>query len=55
MKVVVRVRSFFNVLDGGQKTWVQGNLLPTKTVDIHNYGMVQLVDFIAKHYMWGSK
>lgn len=24
-------------------------------VDIDNYGLMQLVDFIAEHYMWGLK
>ena len=29
--------------------------LPTQMVHIHNYILLQLVDFIAEHYMWGSK
>jgi hypothetical protein len=34
---------------------MQGKTLPTQTVDPHNYSMLQLVDFIAEHYNWGSK
>jgi len=34
---------------------MQGKTLPTQIVDIHAYGLQQLVDFIAEHYMWGSK
>ena len=34
---------------------MQGKILPTQTVDPQNYGILQLVDFIAEHYNWGSK
>ena len=27
----------------------------TQIVEIHGYGLLQLVDFIAGHCMWGSK
>ncbi|OEL33422.1 hypothetical protein BAE44_0005559, partial [Dichanthelium oligosanthes] len=33
----------------------QGKTLPTQTVDIYNYDLLQLVDFIWGHCMWGSK
>ena len=55
LNLVVRIRSFFSLSDGGPKTWMQGKTLPTQTVDIHSYSFLQLVDFIAEHYMWGSK
>ena len=55
INLVVRVRSFFSLPDGGPKSWMQGKTLPTQIVDIHAYGLQQLVDFIAEHYMWGSK
>jgi len=29
--------------------------LPALNVDTHNYGLLQLVDFIDEHYLWGSK
>ena len=54
-ELVVRVRSFFSMPDGGPKLWRQGKILPTQFIDIHNYGLQQLVDFVAEHYMWGSK
>ena len=55
LNLVIRVRSFFSLPDGGPKTWMQGRTLPTQTIDIHNYSLLHLVDFIAEHYMWGSK
>ena len=55
LNLVVRVRSFFSLLDGGQKTYVKGKTLPTQRINIHNYSLLQLVDFIAEHYIWGSK
>ena len=47
INLVVRVRSFFSLPDGGPKSWMQGKTLPTQIVDIHAYGLQQLVDFIA--------
>jgi hypothetical protein len=41
--------------DGGPKSWQQGKTLPAKFIDIHSFGLLQLVDFIAEHFMWGSK
>ena len=41
--------------DGRPKTWLQGRTLPARNVDTHNYGLLQIVDFIAEHYMRGSK
>ena len=55
LNLVIRVRSFFSLPDGGPKTWMQGRTLPTQTIDIHNYSLLHLVDFIAEHYIWGSK
>ena len=55
LQLIVRVRSFFSFPDGGPKTWSQGRTLPALNVDTHNYGLLQLVDFIAEHYLWGSK
>ena len=48
LNLVVRVRSFFSLLDGGQKTYVKGKTLPTQRINIHNYSLLQLVDFIAE-------
>jgi len=56
IRVVVRIRSFFSLPDNGPKSWQQGKTLPTKVVDdIHSFGLLQLVDFVAEHCMWGSK
>ena len=38
-----------------QKTWWQCRTLPTKVVDTNSFGLLQLVDFIAEHCLWGSK
>ena len=55
LNLVVRVLSFFSLPDGGPKTWRQGRILPTQVVDMHSFNVLQLVNFIAEHYMWGSK
>ena len=55
LKIVVKVRSFFSLPDNGPKSWWQGRTLPTKIVDINSFGLMQLVDFIAEHCLWGSK
>jgi hypothetical protein len=55
MSLVVRVLSFFSLPDGGPKSWQQGRTLPTQVVDMHSFSLLQLVNFIAEHYMWGSK
>ena len=55
MELIVRVRSFFSLPDNGPKTWWQGRTLPTKVVDTNSFGLLQLVDFIAGHCLWGSK
>ena len=41
--------------DGGPKSWRLGRTLPTQVVDMHSFDLLQLVNFIAEHYMWGSK
>ena len=52
LKLVVIVCSFFSLRP---KSLWQGITLPTKIVDINSFGLLQLVDFIAEHYLWGSK
>ena len=49
------MRSFFSLPDNGPKSWWQGRTLPTKIVDINSFGLLQLVDFIVEHCLWGSK
>ena len=48
---LVRVCSFFSLPDNGPKLWWHGRTLPTKIVDINSFGLMQLVDFIAEHYL----
>lgn len=55
LKLVVRVGSFFSLLDEGSKTYMEGKTSPTQLVDMHNYGLLELVNFIAEHFIWGSK
>nr|ABA99075.1 hypothetical protein LOC_Os12g38980 [Oryza sativa Japonica Group] len=55
LKLVVRVGSFFSLPDEGPKTYMEGKTLPTQLVDMHNYDLLELVNFIAEHFIWGSK
>ena len=52
MSLVVRVLSFFRLPDGGPKSWRQGRTLPTLVDDMHSFDLLQLVNFIAGHYLW---
>jgi hypothetical protein len=52
---LVRVRSFFSLPDSGPKTLWQDRTLSTKVVGTNSFGLLQLVDFIAEHCLWGSK
>ena len=54
MSLVVRVMSFFSLPDGGPKSWRQGRTLPTLVDDMHSFDLLQLVNFIAEHYMWAG-
>ncbi|BAF11291.2 Os03g0215600 [Oryza sativa Japonica Group] len=55
LQLVVRVESFFSLPDGGPKQYLQGKTLPTQNIDMHKYDLLQVVNFIAEHYTWGSK
>jgi hypothetical protein len=55
LELVVRVKSFFSLPDGGPKKNLQCKTLPTQNIDMHNYDLLQVVNFIAEHYIWGSK
>ena len=55
LELVVKVRSFLSLPDSGLKTWWQGRTLPTKVVGTSSFGLLQLVDFIVEHCLWGSK
>ncbi len=55
LQLVVRVESFLSLPDGGPKQYLQGKTLPTQNIDMHKYDLLQVVNFIAEHYTWGSK
>ncbi|TVU51159.1 hypothetical protein EJB05_02567, partial [Eragrostis curvula] len=55
LKLHVRVGSYFSLPDGAPKRYLQGKKLPPQNVAVHRYGILQLVNFVAEHYMWGSK
>lgn len=46
--------SFWSLPDGGPKTYRTRETLTT-TVDMHSYGLLQLVDYIGDRFVWGSK
>lgn len=50
------MRSHWSLPDGGggPKTYKRKESL-TAIVDRHSYGLLQLVDFIGEHFVWGSK
>ena len=49
MSLVVSVLSFFSLPDGGPKSWRHCRTLR----DMHSFDLLQLVNFIAEHYMLG--
>lgn len=34
---------------------MQSKTMPTQIVETRNYSLLQLVNFVVEHYMWGSK
>lgn len=50
-KLVVSVLSFFSFPNGGPKTHVPNRTLPTQYVDMHNYGLLELINFIVEHFI----
>ncbi|TVU10854.1 hypothetical protein EJB05_44407, partial [Eragrostis curvula] len=53
--VVVRMSSYFSIPDGLPKTYCRRKTLSPIVVDASNYGLLQLVNHIAEHFLWGSK
>jgi hypothetical protein len=47
--------SYFSLQDGGRKTYCRRKALPPFNVDANSCSLMQIVDHIAKHFMWGSK
>ena len=54
LKLVVKIRSYWSLPDGGPKTYIWREFL-TKIVDRHSFSLLQLVDYIGEHFVWGSK
>ena len=55
LELIIRVRSFFSLPDSGPKIRWRGRTLSTKVADTNSFGLLQLVDFIVEHCLWGSK
>jgi hypothetical protein len=55
LKVVVKVRSYFSLVDGEPKRFCGRRTLHPLTVDMHSFSLLQLANHIAKTFSWGSK
>jgi hypothetical protein len=51
----VKIGSYFSHPDGGPKAYSRRKTLSPIVVDATNYGLMQLINHIAEHFMWGSK
>ena len=54
LKLVVNVRSHQSLPVGGANTYKRRESL-TATVDRHNYGQLQFIDFIGERFLWCLK
>jgi hypothetical protein len=50
LSLVVKIDSYFNLPDGGTKYSRKKTLSPI-VVDVTNYGLIQLINHIAEHFM----
>ncbi|TVU19383.1 hypothetical protein EJB05_35528, partial [Eragrostis curvula] len=55
ISVVVRMGSYFSIPDGLPKTYCRRKTLSPIVVDASSYELLQLVNHIAEHFLWGSK
>jgi hypothetical protein len=55
LKWVVKMSSYFSLPYGGPKPYSRRKTLSPIIVDATNYRLMQLINHIAKHFMWGSK
>jgi hypothetical protein len=55
LSVVVKMSSYFSLPDGETKTYSRRKTLTSIIVDASSYGLLQLINYIAEHFMWGSK
>jgi hypothetical protein len=55
LSVVVKMGSYFTLSDEGPKAYSRRKILSSIIVDASSYGLLQLINYIAKHFMWDSK
>jgi hypothetical protein len=55
LSVVVKMGSYFSLPDGGPKAYSRRKILSSIIVDASSYELLQLINYIAEHFMWGSK
>jgi hypothetical protein len=55
LSVVVKMRSYFSLRDGGPKTYYRKETLSPFIAGANSCGLIQIIDHIAEHFMWGSK
>jgi hypothetical protein len=55
LSVVVRMSSYFSLLDGGPKAYSRRKTLSPIVVDASSYVLLQLINHIDEHFVWGSK
>jgi hypothetical protein len=54
LSVVVKMRSYFSLPDGRPKTYCRRETLSPFIADANSCGLMQIIDHIAEHFMWGS-
>lgn len=55
MHVIVKICSYFSLLDGGRKTYCSRKIVAPIVVDENSYGLMRLIDHIAKKFICGLK
>jgi hypothetical protein len=55
LSIVVKMGLYFSLPDGGPKTYCRRKTLSPFIVDAKSCGLMQIIDHIAEHFMWGSK
>jgi hypothetical protein len=55
LSIVVKMGSYFSLPDGDPKTYCRRKTLSPFIVDAKSCGLIQIIDHIAEHFMWGSK
>jgi hypothetical protein len=55
LSVVVKMSSYFSFSDRGPKAYSRRKTLSSIIIDASSYELLQLINYIAEHFMWGSK